>query len=133
MKMKQWMCPGITRKEYLEICGRSLTLGMWVVDVGGLPVFEPDEETAKGYRLPRQFLSQNDAIEFVRGLLLEDGFEVDVSTSTEVDYLWVSGSKIDPSGEEGISDYYEQAYRVFCISEQSRDEILEEIRLELGL
>lgn len=135
MKMKQWICPGITRKEYLNICGRSLAFGMWVVQVaGGLPVFEPDTEMAKGYRLPRQFQSQNDAVEFVRGLLSEDGFEVDVSTSTEVDCLLVSGCKENSIDEEGyVVDMDERLYYVFCISEQSRVDILEEIRLELGL
>lgn len=26
MKMKQWICPGVTRKKYLELCMDSLVL-----------------------------------------------------------------------------------------------------------
>ena len=136
MKMKQWICPGITRKEYLEICGRSLALGMWVVQVAAeLPVFEPDVEMAKGYRLPRLFLSKDDAVAFARELLLERGFKEDaVSVSLYKDYIWVEGTKVNSFDTEGHADSIdEQLYRVFCISEQSRDDILEVIRLELGL
>lgn len=131
MKMKQWICPGVTRKKYLELCMDSLVLGKWVVEcMGGLPYMEHADELAKGYRLPRQFQNKEDAIAFARESLREDYADNEITVHDKGDLVWIRGFRPDPDCEYACE---ELEYRVYPISEQSKGRIAKHFQWALGL
>lgn len=131
MKMKQWICPGVTRKKYLELCMNSLITGNWVVEsMGGLPFIEHADELTKGYRLPRQFQNKEEAVAFARKYLREDFADNEISVHDKGDMVWIKGFRPDPNCEYNCD---ELEYRVYPISDETKDRIARCFQGALGL
>lgn len=128
---KQWICPGVTRKKYLELCMSSLVLGKWVVEsMGGLPFIEHADELAKGYRLPRQFQSKEDAVEFARECLREHFADSEISVHDKGDIVWIKGFKPNPNCEYACD---ELECKIYPISDETKDRIAKYFQGALGL